>query len=116
MLHRQLDDALEHAHSRAALKPETLAVMHVSSCVGQGDRVLPDLAGGVREGVEQAWRKVALADGDSSSTFRQAQPDGVVPVDGAQQIVRQRPRVRWPVILRESREIEMFVCAFHQPE
>lgn len=38
----------------AALKPETLAVMHGSSYVGQGERMLTDLAGVIRAGFEQA--------------------------------------------------------------
>lgn len=29
----------------AALEPETLAVMHGSSCIGPGDRLFTDLAG-----------------------------------------------------------------------
>jgi flavorubredoxin len=41
-------------HSLAGLKPETLAVMHGSSYSGQGDRLLIDLAGVIRESFDQA--------------------------------------------------------------
>ncbi|NNC89056.1 MAG: MBL fold metallo-hydrolase, partial [Akkermansiaceae bacterium] len=40
--------------SLAALKPETLAVMHGSSYIGQGDRLLTDLAGAIKEYFDQA--------------------------------------------------------------
>ena len=40
--------------SLAALKPETLAVMHGSSYIGPGDRLLTDLAGVIRENFGQA--------------------------------------------------------------
>ena len=43
---RQTDGVL---HSLAALRPETLAVMHGSSYIGQADRLLIDLAGVVKE-------------------------------------------------------------------
>lgn len=35
--------------SLADLKPETLAVMHGSSYIGQGDKLLTDLAGVIKE-------------------------------------------------------------------
>jgi flavorubredoxin len=41
-------------HSLAGLKPETLAVMHGSSYVGQGDRMLTDLAGVIKENFDGA--------------------------------------------------------------
>ena len=41
-------------HSLAELKPETLAVMHGSSYRGQGDRLLTDLAGVIKENFDQA--------------------------------------------------------------
>jgi hypothetical protein len=37
----------------AALKPETLAVMHGSSYTGQADRLLTDLAGVIKENFDQ---------------------------------------------------------------
>jgi flavorubredoxin len=37
----------------AALKPETLAVMHGSSYIGQADRLLTDLAGVIKENFDQ---------------------------------------------------------------
>jgi flavorubredoxin len=40
-------------HSLAALKPETLAVMHGSSYTGSADRLLTDLAGVLRESFDQ---------------------------------------------------------------
>jgi hypothetical protein len=40
--------------SLAALKPETLAVMHGSSYIGQGDRMLTDLAGVIKDNFDQA--------------------------------------------------------------
>ena len=40
--------------SLAALKPETLAVMHGSSYIGQGDRMLTDLAGVIKESFDEA--------------------------------------------------------------
>lgn len=40
--------------SLAALKPETLAVMHGSSFIGQGDKLLTDLAGVIQENFDQA--------------------------------------------------------------
>jgi flavorubredoxin len=40
--------------SLAGLKPETLAVMHGSSYIGQGDRLLIDLAGVIKESFDQA--------------------------------------------------------------
>ena len=40
--------------SLAELKPETLAVMHGSSYSGQGDRLLTDLAGVIKENFDQA--------------------------------------------------------------
>jgi flavorubredoxin len=40
--------------SLAGLKPETLAVMHGSSYSGQGDRLLIDLAGVIKESFDQA--------------------------------------------------------------
>jgi len=40
--------------SLAGLKPETLAVMHGSSYSGQGDRLLIELAGVIRENFDQA--------------------------------------------------------------
>src|SRR5581483_7886877 len=40
--------------SLAALKPKTLAVMHGSSYVGEGDRLLRDLAGVIRDSFEGA--------------------------------------------------------------
>ena len=40
--------------SLAALKPETLAVMHGSSYIGQGDRLLTDLAGVLKESFDAA--------------------------------------------------------------
>ena len=40
--------------SLAALKPETLAVMHGSSYIGQGDQLLTDLAGAIKESFDQA--------------------------------------------------------------
>jgi hypothetical protein len=40
--------------SLAALKPETLAVMHGSSYIGQGDRLLTDLARVIKEDFDQA--------------------------------------------------------------
>jgi hypothetical protein len=40
--------------SLAELKPETLAVMHGSSYIGQGDRLLTDLAGVIRENFDKA--------------------------------------------------------------
>lgn len=39
--------------SLAALKPETLAVMHGSSYTGQGDRLLTDLAGVIQENFDR---------------------------------------------------------------
>jgi hypothetical protein len=39
--------------SLAALKPQTLAVMHGSSYVGQGDRQLTDLAGVIQENFDR---------------------------------------------------------------
>jgi flavorubredoxin len=41
-------------HSLAALQPETLAVMHGSSYIGQADRLLIDLAGVVKETFDRA--------------------------------------------------------------
>jgi flavorubredoxin len=41
-------------HSLADLKPETLAVMHGSSYIGQSDRLLTDLAGVIRENFDKA--------------------------------------------------------------
>jgi hypothetical protein len=41
-------------HSLADLKPETLAVMHGSSYQGQGDRMLTELAGVIKEAFDQA--------------------------------------------------------------
>ncbi len=38
----------------ADLKPETLAVMHGSSYIGQGDRLLTDLAGVIKECFDEA--------------------------------------------------------------
>jgi flavorubredoxin len=40
--------------SLAGLKPETLAVMHGSSYIGQGDRMLTDLAGVIKESFDGA--------------------------------------------------------------
>jgi flavorubredoxin len=40
--------------SLAGLKPETLAVMHGSSYIGQADRLLTDLAGVIKETFDQA--------------------------------------------------------------
>lgn len=40
--------------SLAGLKPETLAVMHGSSYIGQGDRLLTDLAGVLKDTFDQA--------------------------------------------------------------
>ena len=40
--------------SLADLKPETLAVMHGSSYIGQGDRLLTDLAGVIKEEFDKA--------------------------------------------------------------
>jgi hypothetical protein len=40
--------------SLAALKPETLAVMHGSSYCGQSDRLLTDLAGVIKESFDNA--------------------------------------------------------------
>jgi hypothetical protein len=40
--------------SLADLKPEMLAVMHGSSYIGQGDRLLTDLAGVIEENYDQA--------------------------------------------------------------
>jgi hypothetical protein len=40
-------------NSLAQLKPETLAVMHGSSYVGQSDRLLTGLAGVIKETFEQ---------------------------------------------------------------
>jgi hypothetical protein len=40
--------------SLAGLKPETLAVMHGSSYVGEADRLLGDLAGVIKENFDQA--------------------------------------------------------------
>ena len=40
--------------SLAGLMPETLAVMHGSSYIGQGDRLLIDLAGVIKESFDQA--------------------------------------------------------------
>jgi len=40
--------------SLADLKPETLAVMHGSSYIGQSDRLLTDLAGVIKENFAQA--------------------------------------------------------------
>ena len=40
--------------SLAELKPETLAVMHGSSYIGQGDRLLTDLAGVIKETFDRA--------------------------------------------------------------
>lgn len=40
--------------SLAALKPETLAVMHGSSYSGQADRLLTELAGVIKENFDQA--------------------------------------------------------------
>ena len=40
--------------SLAELKPETLAVMHGSSYWGQGDRLLRDLAGVIKENFDEA--------------------------------------------------------------
>jgi hypothetical protein len=48
---RQTESVL---HSLAELKPETLAVMHGSSYRGQGDRLLTDLAGVIKENFDQA--------------------------------------------------------------
>jgi flavorubredoxin len=48
---RQTESVL---HSLAELKPETLAVMHGSSYRGQGDRLLTDLAGVIKETFDQA--------------------------------------------------------------
>ena len=44
--------------SLADLKPETLAVMHGSSYIGQGDRLLTDLAGVIKENLppqQNSW-------------------------------------------------------------
>ena len=38
----------------AALEPETLAVMHGSSYVGKGGKLLTDLAGVIKESFEEA--------------------------------------------------------------
>jgi flavorubredoxin len=43
--------------SLADLKPETLAVMHGSSYVGQCDRLLTDLAGVIKDEFDKAWRQ-----------------------------------------------------------
>lgn len=40
--------------SLADLKPETLAVMHGSSAIGQGDQLLTGLAGVFKENFDQA--------------------------------------------------------------
>jgi hypothetical protein len=40
--------------SLAELKPDTLAVMHGSSYIGEGDRLLTDLAGVIRESSDHA--------------------------------------------------------------
>jgi hypothetical protein len=40
--------------SLAGLKPETLAVMHGSSYIGQGDRLLTALAGVIKENFDEA--------------------------------------------------------------
>jgi flavorubredoxin len=48
---RQTEGVLK---SLANLKPETLAVMHGSSFIGQGDRLLNDLAGVIKENFDQA--------------------------------------------------------------
>jgi len=40
-------------HSLADLKPETLAVMHGSSYIGQSDQLLTDLAGVIKENFDQ---------------------------------------------------------------
>ena len=40
--------------SLADLKPETLAVMHGSSYIGQGDRLLTGLAGVIQENFDRA--------------------------------------------------------------
>jgi flavorubredoxin len=41
-------------HSLAMLKPETLAIMHGSSYIGQGDRLLTELAGVIKEVFDEA--------------------------------------------------------------
>jgi flavorubredoxin len=41
-------------HSLASLKPETLAVMHGSSYIGQGDQLLTDLAAAIKEAFDRA--------------------------------------------------------------
>ena len=46
---RQTEGVLK---SLAELKPETLAVMHGSSYIGQSDRLLIDLAGVIKEAFE----------------------------------------------------------------
>ena len=48
---RQTEGALR---SLADLKPETLAVMHGSSYIGNGDRPLTDLAGVIKENFDKA--------------------------------------------------------------
>jgi flavorubredoxin len=40
--------------SLAQLRPETLAVMHGSSYIGQGDRLLTDLAGAIKDNFDRA--------------------------------------------------------------
>jgi hypothetical protein len=40
--------------SLADLKPETLAVMHGSSYIGQSDKLLTDLAGVIKESFDKA--------------------------------------------------------------
>jgi hypothetical protein len=48
---RQTESVLR---SLADLKPQTLAIQHGSSYVGQGDRLLTDLAGVIKETFDQA--------------------------------------------------------------
>jgi hypothetical protein len=48
---RQTEGVLK---SLAGLKPETLALMHGSTYVGQGDRLLTDLASVIKENFDQA--------------------------------------------------------------
>lgn len=48
--------------SLADLKPETLAVMHGSSYIGRGDRLLTDLAGVLKEEFDHPFRPQPVAD------------------------------------------------------
>ena len=62
--------------SLADLKPETLAIMHGSSYSGQGDRLLTDLAGVIKENFDQAEPCAAPNGGPATRRGNSGLPGG----------------------------------------